>query len=179
MRLFFGLSLPALSAAGVSRVLSLAQSIIPGRYTLSSNLHITLAFLGDTPQERLKDVCAVLQRCAGALPAPHVQFVSPCVFGRMENGILVLLAQENAAFSSLHEALGHALTDEGLPFSNGPFTPHVTLARHAQAHQDALDALSCGDIPSFTPECAHLYLSARDEKNVLRYTPLFSCPFKK
>ena len=74
----------------------------------------------------------------------------------------------------LHDALVRTLQERRLPFDPGPFSPHVTLARHAR--------LAGAEPPPFAPVrfCAvqaHLFLSARDAEGVLRYTPLASAPF--
>ena len=68
-----------------------------------------------------------------------------------------------------------ALQKAGLPADDGPFSPHITLARHAR---------TAGQWPECPPACftaeqAHVYLSARDHENVLRYTPLDTVSFRK
>ena len=174
MRLFFGLSLPE-EVRAVTRQCALeAQRIIPGRYALSENHHITLAFLGEVPQERLKDAQRVLEGCV-SFPAPKLTLCGFSHFGRAENGILILRVKSEPALDSLHEVLVSALETEGLPADRGPFAPHITLARHACVGKDFP---ACPEI-SFTADRAHVFLSARDEANVLRYTPLYAVPFKK
>lgn len=183
MRLFFALPLPDSVRALADRLARSAQPVIPGRYALAENYHLTLAFLGDVPEERVGDAHAVLARCAAAFPAPRVTLTGADVFGRMENGVLILRADSAPDLTALHEALAAALVREGLPVSPGPFAPHVTLARHAAAGKDALwqltDALLAHpqEARSFTAAQAHVYLSTRDGENVLRYTPLRSAAF--
>ena len=178
MRLFFALPLPDSVRAHAARLAGAAEDFIPGRYALPENYHLTLAFLGDVPEARLDDAHAVLARCAAALPAPRVTLTGADVFGRMENGVLILRAASDPDLTALHGALAAALVRKGLPVSPGPFAPHVTLARHAAASEAALAQLTRALLAhpetarSFPADRAHLYLSARDESNVLRYTPL-------
>lgn len=179
MRLFIGLSLPHDTRCAAADLAARAGALIPGRYALAENYHITLAFLGDAPPGDVPRIGEVLVRCAAAAPAPLLSPGQCDVFGRMENGILVLRMHSTPPLGPLHDALCAALRAQGLPASDGPFSPHVTLARHAAASPDALHALSpaAAQVPAFRADCASLYLSARDESGVLRYTPLLSTPF--
>lgn len=179
MRLFYGLSLPPEIRAITGELAALAGVHVPGRYAPMENHHITLAFLGEVAPERLPEAEAVLARCAGAFPAPRVRIEGFSYFNRMENAILTLSASSAPALEPLNAALREALAREGLPFDPGPFSPHVTLARHAHLTPQSLSALNAqAPAACFTAECACLFLSARDTQNALRYTPIFSAPWK-
>lgn len=173
MRLFFGLSLSAAVREEAERCARLLQEGVPGRYADPDNYHITLAFLGDVPEERLDKACAVLERCVRAHPAPLITLDGVSHFGREQNAILILRAKSDPPLDALHEALVSALREAGLPADDGPFSPHVTLARHAVMSS----ALPACEPVSQRSSRAHLYLSARDADHILRYTPLFSVPF--
>lgn len=179
MRIFFGLSLPGPARRAVESLAREGQALIPGRYTLPGNHHLTLAFLGDVPKERLHGAQDVLARCAASFPAPHITVSGVGFFGSAQNAILVLRAGSQPGLSALHDALISALSEASLPFSPGPFSPHITLARHARTTPEALGRLGedAKRVPAFTVPCAHLFLSARDEANVLRYTSLFCAGF--
>lgn len=174
MRLFFGLSLPGEIRAVTASCVALAQQSIPGRYLLSENHHITLAFLGNVPPERLPDAQRVLDGCM-SFPAPQLMLDGFSHFGRKENGILILRVKSNPSLIPLHDAIVSALQAEGLPADTGPFSPHITLARHACVPEKLPDCPSL----CFTAENAHIFLSARDEDNVLRYTPIYTVSFSK
>ena len=174
MRLFFGLTLPPEVRKATAAYAHRAAQTLPGRYALPENHHITLAFLGKVEPARLDEAQAVLTVCAAAFPAPQVTIEGPSHFGRAENAIFTLCAGSEPPLAPLHDALVAALCARGLPFDPGPFSPHVTLARHAR--------LAGAEPPPFAPVrfCAvqaHLFLSARDAEGVLRYTPLASAPF--
>ncbi|MBP3656955.1 MAG: RNA 2',3'-cyclic phosphodiesterase [Clostridia bacterium] len=179
MRLFYAVPLPQDAARAAAQCARAAQAEIPGRYTLPENYHITLAFIGDVQHERLQDAHDVLLRCAAAFPRPRIALERADFFGRAENGILILRAAAFPSLEPLHDALIRGLAMAGLPHDPGPFAPHITLARHARITQQALDraALPLAGAQPFTADCAHLYLSARDEKDILRYTPLRSAAF--
>ena len=174
MRVFYGISLPEAIRRKTAALAEAAAGRIPGRYALPENHHLTLAFLGDVAPELIPDVQAVLARTITAFSAPKITVQSFGHFGRMQNTILILHAGSEPALEPLNAALRAALAQADLPFDPGPFSPHITLARHA-----ALDAGT--PLPfapfSFTAREAHLFLSARDDENTLRYTPIFSAPF--
>ena len=176
MRLFYGLSLPDYIRAEAERAARQAETLMPGRYGVSSNYHITLAFLGEVPPERLGNAEAILTAHAAQTPAPTISLESVDFFGRAENAILILRARSIPALNALHDALVADAQANGLPADPGPFAPHITLARHAQTTPDALAAVRVSPL-SFVPKAAHLFLSARDESNILRYTPLFTADF--
>lgn len=173
MRLFFGLSLPSDVRAVTRACAESAALSVPGRYAPAENHHITLAFLGEVPPERLPDARDVLARCAAAFPAPVLTLDSFDCFGRRTNGILILRVSSEPPLEPLHDRLVRALAEADLPADPGPFSPHITLARHASLP----DTLPVCPPASFRAASSHVFLSARDEAGVLRYTPLETVPF--
>ena len=173
MRLFFGLSLPEDARAATAACAKEAQRMIPGRYALCENHHITLAFLGEVPGERTEDARQALARCTADFPAPMLTLDGFSHFGRRENAILILRVKSEPALDTLHDRLIGALHEAGLPADCGPFSPHITLARHAAI---AGPWPACPNV-SFRAEQAHVFLSARDAQNVLRYTPMHTVSF--
>lgn len=178
MRLFYGLSLPDFVSRETARIARQSESLIAGRYSAVSNHHITLAFLGEVPPERLSDAEYILQKHAAAFPTPTLTLEIADYFGKPDNAILILRVKSLPALDALHDALIADCAQSGLSVDPGPFSPHITLARHAKTSPQTLAALTPAPL-SFSPECAHVYVSARDEQDILRYTPLFSAPFRK
>ena len=174
MRLFFGLSLPQPVRDEVSRCASACRDVIPGRYVLQENYHVTLAFLGDVPQARITDAEGVLAASLQDFCAPRLTLGELSYFGRAHNAIIIARVHSEPALDPLHDALIMRLRAAGLPADFGPFSPHITLARHAAA--EGVSFPSCAAL-SFVPSHAHLFLSARDECNILRYTPLKTVHF--
>lgn len=178
MRLFFGLPLPEEARRAAFARAREAERLLPGRYSLAENYHLTLAFLGEVDQERLADAQAVLRACASDFPAPTVTLGAVDHFGRADRAILILRAQSDPPLEPLHEKLVGALKNANLPCDLGPFSPHVTLARRADATRlSSLPPACFSPCAAFRAPHACLYLSARDEADVLRYTPLFRANF--
>ena len=179
MRLFFGLSLPDPARRAVAAFAAQAQFAVPGRYVPAENYHVTLAFLGEVLPQRLAQAQETLARCAQAFPPPQLSPAGAALFGKRQNGILVLRYDSGPDLTPLHGALIEALRAQELPADPGPFTPHVTLARHARAQEDTLRALGAPAAAGFDAAAAHVFLIARDTEGILRYTPLFSTPFRQ
>ena len=174
MRLFFGLSLPDAVHQAVCTRAAVCREAIEGRYVREENYHMTLAFLGDVPENRVNDAAEILRRCVGGVPAPRLTLGKTSYFGRASNAILIVRITSKPSLDPLHRALVQALDEAGLPFDPGPFSPHVTLARHARAEGISLPT---GPAISFFPDKAHLYLSARNAEDILTYTPIASASF--
>ena len=176
MRLFFGISLPEQIRHAVSSRAAACRLQIPGRYVPEENYHITLAFLGNVPEAQTDDAVSVLSRCIRDLPPPLQTLGETSFFGRPQNAILIVRVLSEPSLDPLHHALVKSLEAASLPFDPGPFCAHITLARHAGIPEHLP---SPQESISFIPDCAHLYLSARNEQNVLLYTPIASVPFSK
>jgi len=176
MRLFFGLSLPESVLKSVARRADACRKVIPGRYVPEENYHITLAFLGSVPEERVDEAADVLRHCLQSTPAPTLTLGETSFFGRAQNAILITRIHSVPCLEPLHDALLQSLKEAGLPFDPGPFSPHITLARHARIEN--IPQPDGGSL-SFIPDCAHLYLSARNEQDILTYTPIASVPFSR
>ena len=125
-RLFFALwPTPELRASTLAATAgSLAEA--GGRAVPAENLHVTLAFLGATPAERLDAVLA----CGRGLAAARgtVTFDRLVAWGRA--GPLVLEPTAPApALAALHGALRNRLVAAGFQLESRDFQPHITLAR--------------------------------------------------
>ena len=95
MRLFYGLSLPDFVSRETARIARQSESLIAGRYSEVSNHHITLAFLGEVPPERLSDAERILQKHAAAFPTPTLA-------SRKRRGFFYFFSGRGVAAERLH-----------------------------------------------------------------------------
>lgn len=102
------------------------------RPTPRENLHVTLHFLGEVPEERVAAVTNALET-PGAGDATLV-LSRPTMW---HGGVLVLQPEADApdaipaALRDRHDRLGRALEAAGQPVDTRPWRPHATLCRHA------------------------------------------------
>lgn len=176
MRLFIGFPLSSTAREDTAALAALAGQVFPGRYAPADNYHMTLAFLGEVSSEQLPDVRQALNAFAARFGAPQLTLCGLSFFARPANAILVRTIKSEEDLSAMRTALLDELTLRGLPFTDGPFSPHVTLARHADVSRTPPDSLPAQPV-SFTAPQTVLFLSARDEHDILRYTPLYGVPF--
>lgn len=176
MRLFIGLSLNAPARENTATLAGRVQTRIPGRYVLPSNYHMTLAFLGEVSPDQLPEAAQALDAFAAQFSAPRLILGPISHFGKVSNAILIRTVASPVDLSALHTALQKELSSRSLPFTDGPFSPHITLARHADTSHTPLETLPVDPV-SYVPAHVTLFLSARDKENILRYTPLHTAAF--
>ena len=139
MRLFIALPLPPEIASAAAALLP----ELPGLRRVRPDLfHLTLAFLGSVPDERLADVVAACGEAASA----QVPFdIALDRAGRFPEGgaprVVWLGMGEGANESAnLAAAVCRALTARSLPFDDKPFRPHVTDGRASHRGRDGAAA---------------------------------------
>ena len=176
MRLFIGFPLSKDAAADTAHIAGHCALHIPGRYSLPENYHMTLAFLGEVPPEDLGKAKDALNAFAAQFSAPQLTLGALSYFRQAQNAVLIRQVSSPDDLAAMHSALISELDMRALAHTDGPFSPHVTLARHADVSGADLQTYAFSPV-SFAAHHAVLYLSARDDQNVLRYTPLASAPF--
>lgn len=129
LRVFFALWPDAACAAALHARARQLQQACGGRVMRRDTLHLTLAFLGDVAADRLAALCAAADRIRGTafeLVFDHV--------GSWHGHRIVWLAPSAvpAPLGTLSEALTAAAAAAELRLEERPFSPHVTLLRHAR-----------------------------------------------
>ena len=121
MRLFTAIQpSPGFRAALEDLQQRLREAGVTGRYREPNGLHLTLAFIGEWPEDFTELLPAVQKPFSvtlshlGIFPEANVLWagVEPCEE-------LDLLAKQ----------VRHCLADAGIPFDRKSFSPHITLAR--------------------------------------------------
>ena len=161
MRLFTGIR-PSDDFRAALAVLqdSLRAAGITGRYLEPSNLHMTLAFIGEWPE----DITQVLP------PVEHpftITLASPGIFP--EAKVLWAGTEASEELNRLAQCVRDCLTEHGIPFDPKEFNPHITLARKPVI-PDGVDVAGI-EIPqaSMAVDEVCLYRSERGE-NGMEYT---------
>ena len=139
---------------------------VTGKYRDPSGLHMTLAFIGEWPED-----------VTGILPAVRRPF--PITLSRLgifpEANVLWAGVEPSEELEHLAARVRRALANEGIPFDRKRFCPHITLARKPFVPERA--ALSEIRVPSasMTVEDVCLYRSDRG-KNGMAYTVIGRSP---
>lgn len=109
------------------------QQSYGGRTVLEKNIHLTLAFLGSVPVERIDE----LRDIAQFIRVPRFQ-LELTKTGCWKRSVVAWIAphQTPAPLESLTQELHRRLLDAGLPGDDKPFLAHVTLIRKAKYKPD-------------------------------------------
>ena len=128
MRLFIALPLPAEIASAAAALTPVLPGLRPVKPEL---LHVTLAFIGRVPDERLADVIDATRAAAARLTAFDVSLASAGRFPEGGRPHVVWIGMTDGAAESAELSAGvrRELAARELPFDDKPFRPHVTLAR--------------------------------------------------
>lgn len=124
MRAFVGLPLPDPVADALDAV---AQALPAGRTVDCHNLHLTLAFLDDQPEqllEALHDRLAALDWQAPRIVVTHLD-----LFGGATPRLIAAAVARDPALDALRDKVRGAARHCGIDLPRERFRPHVTLAR--------------------------------------------------
>lgn len=126
MRLFVAVHFtPEIRRALLDAAGELRRQSASARMTRPENLHLTLAFIGETENRR-----AAQEAVLGLSAAPFSIAVGGC--GRFGDLWWAGVAP-SPALSSLAAEVGEALRQRGFVLDRRPFRPHITLARQVES----------------------------------------------
>ena len=105
-----------------------------GNFTRPENLHLTLAFLGETPEEKLEALAGIIDGLR--TPSFDILFNRTGCFTHSRKELWWIGAEpgslELSSLKNLHDLLLQRLLDAGFPVDPRPFNAHVTLAREVK-----------------------------------------------
>jgi 2'-5' RNA ligase len=121
-----------------NRLLSVQDKIksqsLKGNFSRPENLHLTLVFLGETPEDQVPEICAVIKEAAKPPVAPFtLTFSQTGCFthsgkelwwigtGRADPSLNIL--------KKLRQRITGGLSAAGVTFDDRRFNPHITLGR--------------------------------------------------
>ena len=122
MRLFAAIQFSPAVRSALGRAIVALRAQGGGTFTRPENLHLTLAFIGET--DRVEDAKAALKRAAAGggfrLTAEGL--------GRFDD-LWWAGVRENAKLEALALGVQQSLRDAGFPIEKRPWKPHITLVR--------------------------------------------------
>jgi len=182
MRVFTGIDLADDVRERLERLLMHLRPAAHLKWSPVYNLHVTLKFIGEYPEEKLPDLEGALRTIGlrepmmtevkglGWFPNPH----HPRVFwvGVHDGGALAALVKD----------IDTAIRPLGIAAEERPFKPHLTLARikepaPLQTLQSAIAQLDSVEFGSFTVNGFYLYRSQPGPAGSI-YTKLSEYPFQ-
>jgi 2'-5' RNA ligase len=137
-RLFVGVPLPPEAATQIAQIVEGVRALpLPDggrdvRWVRLDGLHLTMRFLGPTPDGLVEPTLAAVEVAARAADGPiEIELAGAGTFppGRRPRTLWIGLSQGSQALGGLAAATEAALVHAGWPAERRPFRPHLTLAR--------------------------------------------------
>ena len=134
MRLFFAVELPTEVQAALGR-LNPNDASRDYRWADPSLMHVTLAFLGQQPPERLDTLRSIGAAAAAASPPGVLRLGQPGSFGsrKAPRVLWIGLDGDLAALEALQSRLTTGLRQASFEVEERAFSPHITLARRRES----------------------------------------------
>jgi 2'-5' RNA ligase len=132
LRLFFAIELPARIQSALSAWQQRDDTAY--RWVDPAMLHVTLAFLGEQPEQRLPGLSLIGTDAAARVPAFTLRLGDAGSFGprRAPRVLWVGIGDGRSALGDLNAHLADGLRRSDFPVEDRPFAPHITLARRRE-----------------------------------------------
>ncbi len=124
-RLFFGLPLNDEARRAVYEAAS-ALRLQKGRLHPPENYHLTLAFLGMTPESAVEPLLRLGRLAMGE---PFILSLAPAMGAFKDGAILWAGVEESEPLFALQRRLSALLRENGFPAGEEPYRPHITVGR--------------------------------------------------
>lgn len=134
LRLFIAIELPETIHANIAHAMATLQKATPRhavRWVPPENLHLTLKFLGTTPEDQVENVGQALGKAIEGQPAFFIDIEGSGCFPDYRRPRVIWLGLKDATkqLSPLRNTVEALITPLGFPTDSRPFSPHLTLGR--------------------------------------------------
>lgn len=142
-----------------------------GSFTRPENLHLTLAFLGEIPSDRL----AAVKQAMARTPMQPLSLVFDYLgsFRQQGSDLWWVGLRPDAVLTAMQRDLTAALAQEGFRLESRHFQPHLTLARKVSADAQ-IDRAALLPSPIAAPVSRISLMLSERINGVLTYTELFA-----
>jgi 2'-5' RNA ligase len=128
MRLFVALDLEEEIRRGVARFIEDLRELAPqARWVNAESLHVTLKFIGEVPEARVKEIQTALSGVRWARTA--LEFQNCGFFPTAKAARVFWIGITSPTLAQLATKVQEAVAEIGIPKEKRDYSPHVTLAR--------------------------------------------------
>lgn len=159
MRLFIAINFDEETKARLCGAQDRLRAVGAGNFSHPENLHLTLAFLGETKPERLEEICALMDGLR--FPRLQLSFDRVDSFSREGGELWWAGLAPNKELFALQKELAEGLRQAGFPIESRRFSPHITLARQLRLREAPDKARLLGTAFSTTADRLSLMRSER------------------
>jgi 2'-5' RNA ligase len=118
-----------------SRIVTIQNMIkeksLKGNFSRLENLHLTMAFLGETPSKQVPLICSVMEKASAQCGPFSLDFTSTGFFRHSNKELWWIGADTDGSENvfKLRRLLEDGLREAGINFDERPFNAHITLGR--------------------------------------------------
>ncbi len=135
-RLFIAVPIPPELIRKISSVSGYFQSQVPQdslKWVDPKDLHLTVKFLGETPEEKIEQIKTILQQSVKPLASFELSVEKLGMYPHDRQPRTIWLGiQGSGPLITYHKQLDEALNKAGFEKDKNPLSPHLTLARVRQ-----------------------------------------------
>lgn len=100
------------------------------KWTDPAGIHVTLAFLGDTPEEKIKEVVQILREVSSSFRRFEFILKGTGIFKNLSNPRIIWVGTiESRELVRLNEVVNEGVGRLGFQVEERAFRPHVTIGR--------------------------------------------------
>jgi len=183
MRCFFAIELEEAIRTQIQKQIAPLKSNRSFRWVKSSHIHLTLRFLGDVEDTKIKKIEAAAQSKLQAIQRFGMTLGGLGGFPRLERARVLWLALDEGVMEliALKGAIDETLFPLGFMREGKAYTPHLTLARSRSSRPSSFQPPSTDLFPErFLPMIIKEIVLMKSDlaTGTPVYTPLFKVPLQ-
>lgn len=130
MRLFIAINFtPEVNRFLSKTIQKLSKESVRGNFTSPSNLHLTVAFLGEVSMSRIQDIMKVMNQTVALRESFDIEVGGLGKFINRGELLYWCGIRDNEALTKLQHTLIRSLKENKFSVDDKPFRPHITLGR--------------------------------------------------
>ena len=137
MRLFIAINFtPEVKEQLCQTIQDLSKEAVSGNFTRISNLHLTVAFLGEVSSDRLQDIRKIMNQTAFGIDVFEMEIGGLGKFINEGEFLYWCGIRENETLDKLQQSLIQGLKANEFSVDDKPFKPHITLGRRCRMNSN-------------------------------------------
>ncbi len=181
-RTFFAITVNADCEQAITAYQTQLQQLIHSKkinWIKSTNLHITLRYLGNTTQEQVAHLINAVNDAINLPAAFNVQINPATFFPDKDNShVIILKITENQQLLQLHKIIDSIVVQENFVPTKRVFIPHLTIARlNTHIQHELLDTVAFA--PLQLPVSQFVFFQSITWPEGVEYRPLYRFRLKK
>ena len=137
MRLFIAINFtPEVKEQLYKAIQDLSKEAVSGNFTRISNLHLTVAFLGEVSSNRLQDIRKIINQTAFGIDVFEIEIGGLGKFINQGEFLYWCGIRENETLDKLQQSLIQGLKANEFSVDDKPFKPHITLGRRCRMNSN-------------------------------------------